>query len=70
MAQAVDEAKTWVWEEFGEAMEQDFQSVLTKFWQKVWQLRRGKQNPVQMVFSVGGELLTSTEFLVQRWKQY
>ena len=28
------------------------------------------QNPVHTVFSAGGELLTSTESIVRRWKEY
>ena len=51
-------------------MEQDFQSALGKFWQTVRQLRREKWNPVQTLFSVGRELLTSTEFIAQWWKEY
>ncbi|KAI3368112.1 hypothetical protein L3Q82_007839 [Scortum barcoo] len=43
-ARAVLEAKTRVWEEFGEAMEEDY--------------------------CAGGELLTSTEDIVGRWKKY
>ena len=43
-------------------MEKDFQSMPKKFWQTVQRLKRGKQNPFHTVFSVGGELLTSTEF--------
>ena len=39
------EAKTQVWEEFGEAMEIDFQSAPKKFWQTTWQLRKGKAEP-------------------------
>ena len=31
LAQADAEAKTWVWEEFGEAMEEEFQSAPKKF---------------------------------------
>uniref|UniRef100_A0A3Q3VWQ5 DAGKc domain-containing protein n=1 Tax=Mola mola TaxID=94237 RepID=A0A3Q3VWQ5_MOLML len=64
-ARVVTEAKTRVWEEFGEAMEQDFQSAPKKFWQTVRRLRRGKRNPVHTVFGVGGELLTSTESIVR-----
>uniref|UniRef100_A0A3Q3X9E9 HAT C-terminal dimerisation domain-containing protein n=1 Tax=Mola mola TaxID=94237 RepID=A0A3Q3X9E9_MOLML len=63
-ARVVTEAKTRVWEEFGEAMEQDFQSAPKKFWQTVRRLRRGKRNPVHTVFGVGGELLTSTESIM------
>ncbi|KAI3360448.1 hypothetical protein L3Q82_002346 [Scortum barcoo] len=36
------EAKTRVWEEFGEAME-DYRSASKRFWQTVRRLRRGKQ---------------------------
>ncbi|KAI3364814.1 hypothetical protein L3Q82_000924 [Scortum barcoo] len=43
-ARTVLEAKTRVWEEFGEAMEEDYRA--------------------------GGELLTSTEDIVGRWKKY
>ena len=59
-----------MWEEFGEAMEKDFQSVPKKFWQTVRRLRRGKKYPVHTVFSAGGELLTSTESIVGWWKEY
>ena len=44
-AWAVTEPKTPVCEEFGEAMEQVFQSTPKKFWQIIQQLRRGKRNP-------------------------
>ncbi|KAK3522918.1 hypothetical protein QTP86_008223 [Hemibagrus guttatus] len=42
-AVVVSEAKTRVWEEFGEAMEKDYRTALGKFWQTVRRLRRGKQ---------------------------
>ena len=42
-----------VTEEFGEAMEQDFQLVPKKFWQTVCWLRRGKLNPVHTVCEKG-----------------
>ena len=61
---AVREAKTRGWEEFGEAMEKDFQSAPKKFLQTVQRLRTGKQNPIHMVFSMGGELLASNESMV------
>ena len=38
-ALAVSEAKTWVWEEFGEVMENDFCLASQRFWQTVRQLR-------------------------------
>ncbi|KAI3353374.1 hypothetical protein L3Q82_019912 [Scortum barcoo] len=64
------EAKTWVWEEFGEAMEEDYRSASKRFWQTVRRLRRGKQYSANTVYSAGGELLTSTEDIVGRWKKY
>ncbi|KAK3525266.1 hypothetical protein QTP86_024908, partial [Hemibagrus guttatus] len=39
-AWVVSEAKTWVWEEFGEAMEKDYRTDSWKFWQTVRCLRR------------------------------
>ncbi|KAI3376750.1 hypothetical protein L3Q82_000354 [Scortum barcoo] len=67
------EAKTGrVWEEFGEAMEEDYRSASSKrFWQTVRRLRRGKQQySANTVYSAGGELLTSTGDIVGRWKKY
>ncbi|KAI3368721.1 hypothetical protein L3Q82_025416 [Scortum barcoo] len=69
-ARTVLEAKTWVWEEFGEAMEEDYRSASKRFWQTVRRLRRGKQYSANTVYSAGGELLTSTEDIVGRWKKY
>ncbi len=68
-ARAVAEAKTRSWEEFGEAMEEDFRSASKKFWQTVRRLRRGKQCFTNTVYSAGGELLTSTGDVVGRWKE-
>ncbi|KAK3573193.1 hypothetical protein QTP86_015101 [Hemibagrus guttatus] len=39
-AVVVSEAKTWVWKEFGEAMEKDYRTASGKFWQTVRRLRR------------------------------
>ncbi|KAI3364112.1 hypothetical protein L3Q82_010940 [Scortum barcoo] len=64
------EAKTQVWEEFGEAMEEDYWSASKRFWQTVRRLRRGKQYSANTVYSAGGELLTSTGDIVGRWKKY
>ncbi|KAI3355100.1 hypothetical protein L3Q82_017971 [Scortum barcoo] len=58
-ARTVLEAKTRVWEEFGEAMEEDYRSASKRFWQTVRRLRRGKQYSANTVYSAGGELLTS-----------
>ncbi|KAI3364102.1 hypothetical protein L3Q82_010935, partial [Scortum barcoo] len=64
------EAKTRVWEEFGEAMEEDYRSASKRFWQTVRRLRRGKQYSANTVYSAGGELLTSTGDIVEQWKKY
>ncbi|KAK3515182.1 hypothetical protein QTP70_009592 [Hemibagrus guttatus] len=69
-AQVVSEAKTRVSEEFGEAMEKDYQTALGKFWQTVWCLRSGKQLSTNTVYSGGGELLASTGDIVGQWKEY
>ncbi len=69
-ARVVVEAKTRAWEEFGEAMEKDYQLASKRFWQTVRRLRRGKQCPTNAVYSGGGRLLTSTGDVVGRWKEY
>ncbi|KAK3542821.1 hypothetical protein QTP70_004326 [Hemibagrus guttatus] len=69
-AVVVLEAKTRVWEEFGEAMEKDYRTASGKFWQTVRRLRRGKQLSANTVYSRGGELLASTGDIVERWKEY
>ncbi|KAK3561045.1 hypothetical protein QTP86_026393, partial [Hemibagrus guttatus] len=69
-AVVVSEAKTRVWEEFGEAMEKDYWTASGKFWQTVRRLRRGKQLSANTVYSGGGELLASTGDIVRRWKEY
>ncbi|KAI3352266.1 hypothetical protein L3Q82_005245 [Scortum barcoo] len=72
-ARTVLEAKTRVWEEFGEAMEEDYRSVRPR-------RDSGKPSgaseggsstlPTLFVYSAGGELLTSTGDIVGRWKKY
>ncbi|KAK3558768.1 hypothetical protein QTP86_028769 [Hemibagrus guttatus] len=69
-AMVVSEAKTRVWEEFGEAMEKDYRTASGKFWQTVQRLRRGKQLCANTVYGGGGELLVSTGDIVGRWKEY
>ncbi|KAK3518009.1 hypothetical protein QTP70_030422 [Hemibagrus guttatus] len=69
-ARVVAEAKTRVWEEFGEATEKDCWSALGKFWQTVRCIRRGKQFSANTVYSGCGELLTSTGDIVGWWKEY
>nr|XP_049618390.1 uncharacterized protein LOC125993656 isoform X2 [Syngnathus scovelli] len=69
-ASAVAEAKTRAWEEFGEAMENDFRMASRKFWSTIRRLRRGKQCNVNTVYSGDGVLLTSTRDVVSRWGEY
>ncbi|KAK3538555.1 hypothetical protein QTP86_006718 [Hemibagrus guttatus] len=69
-AGVVSEAKTRVWEEFGEAMEKDYRTASGKFWQTVRRLRRDKQLSANTVYSGGGKLLASTGDIVGRWKEY
>ncbi|TWW63932.1 hypothetical protein D4764_03G0009400 [Takifugu flavidus] len=69
-ATAVAEAKTRAWEEFGEAMENDFRTASKRFWTTIRRLRRGKQCTVNTVYSGDGVLLTSTRDVVDRWKEY
>uniref|UniRef100_A0A3P9GYB4 Reverse transcriptase domain-containing protein n=1 Tax=Oryzias latipes TaxID=8090 RepID=A0A3P9GYB4_ORYLA len=69
-ARTVAEAKTRVWEEFGEAMKKDYRLASKKFWQTVRRLRRGKQFSTGTVLSAGGGLLTSTGDIAGRWKEY
>lgn len=64
MALAVAMAKTRAWEEFGEAMEEDFQLASKRFWQTVRRLRRGKQCSANSIYSGSGALLTSAEDVV------
>ncbi|KAK0156607.1 LINE-1 reverse transcriptase [Merluccius polli] len=69
-AAAVAEAKTQTWEEFGEAMENDFRTASKRFWTTIWRLRRGKQCIINTVYGGDGTLLTSTRDVVDRWKEY
>ncbi|KAK3572660.1 hypothetical protein QTP86_001628 [Hemibagrus guttatus] len=69
-APVILEAKTQVWEEFGEAMENDYWTASGKLWQTVRHLRRGKQLSTNSVYSGGRELLASTGDIVGRWKEY
>ena len=49
-AVAVTEAKTRTWEEFGEAMENDFRTASKRFWTTIRRLRRVKQCIVNTVW--------------------
>ncbi len=58
-AMAVAEAKSRVWEEFGEVMERDFRSAPKKFCQTIWHLRSGGRQLAHTVYSGSRELITS-----------
>ncbi|TWW59340.1 hypothetical protein D4764_06G0008700 [Takifugu flavidus] len=57
-------------QEFGEAMENDFQTASKRFWTTIRRLRKGKQCTVNTLYSGDGVLLTSTRDVVDRWKVY
>ncbi|KAJ3584246.1 hypothetical protein NHX12_014742 [Muraenolepis orangiensis] len=59
-----------MWEEFGDAIEKDFQSAPKRFRQTIRRLRRGKRGSIQTVHSKGGTLLTSTEEVIGLWKEH
>ena len=67
---AVTEANTRTWEEFCEAMNNDFRTALKRFWTTIRCLRRGKQCIINTVYGGDGALLTSTWDVVDRWKEY
>ncbi|KAK0134739.1 hypothetical protein N1851_029630 [Merluccius polli] len=67
-AAAVAEAKTRTWEEFGEAMENDFRTASKRFWTTIRRCGRGKQCIVNTVGD--SALLTSTRDIVDWWKEY
>ncbi|TWW73543.1 hypothetical protein D4764_15G0009370 [Takifugu flavidus] len=69
-ATAVAEAKTQAWEEFSEAMENDFRTASKRFWTTIRRLRKGKQCTVNPVYSGDGVMLTSTPDIVDRWNEY
>ena len=51
-------------------MEEDYRSAPKRFWQTVRRLRGGRRQLVHTVYSGDGGLLTSTEEIVGRWKEY
>ncbi|TWW63827.1 RNA-directed DNA polymerase from mobile element jockey [Takifugu flavidus] len=50
-------------------MENDFRTASKRFWTTIRRLRRGKQCTVNAVYSGDGVLLTSTQDVVDRWKE-
>ena len=51
-------------------MEEDYWLASNKFWQTIRGLRKGKQSSTNTVNSGDGELMTVTEDIVGRWKEY
>ena len=51
-------------------MEKDFWAAPKRFWKTVRNLRRGKRGTIQAVYSKDGTLLTSSELVIGRWKEY
>ena len=64
------EAKTWVRKEFGEVIENDFQTALKRFWTTIQRLRKEQQSTINTVYSWDGVLLTSTKDVVDQWRKY
>ncbi|KAI3374508.1 hypothetical protein L3Q82_006324 [Scortum barcoo] len=62
-ARAVLEAKTWVWEEFIEAMEEDYRSASKKFCQTVLAPQNGGSSALPTLFTVWANIFG-------RWKEY
>lgn len=56
VALVVADEKTWVWEEFEDALVKNFQLALRRFWQTVWCLRKGNWVQSQAVLGLGGAL--------------
>ncbi|XP_048857101.1 uncharacterized protein LOC125724452 [Brienomyrus brachyistius] len=69
-ALAVAEAKTRVWEEFGEAMENDFRTASRRFWSTIRRLRAGKRCSIDTIYGGDGALLTSARDVLGRWREY
>ncbi|KAK3529694.1 hypothetical protein QTP70_033672 [Hemibagrus guttatus] len=69
-AVVVSEAKTRVWEEFGEAMEKDYRTASGKFWQTVRRLRRAWTYSTHECGAAGMRVSTSkSEAMVLDWKK-
>ncbi len=50
-------------------MKKDSESAPRYFWKTVWHLRRGKWENIQTVYSKGGALLSSTEYVIGQPKE-
>ncbi|CAF1534892.1 unnamed protein product [Adineta ricciae] len=66
----VSEAKTKSWEDFGHQMESNYHTASKVFWQTIRRLRKGGLKQTRSIKNADGELLTSEEDILERWKQY
>ena len=66
----VAKAKTRAWKEFGEAMENDFQTDSKRFWSTIRLLGGVKRCTVNTMYGGDGALLTSTRDVVSQWGEY
>ncbi|KAI3367011.1 hypothetical protein L3Q82_009640 [Scortum barcoo] len=69
-AQAVLEAKTWIWEEFGEAMEEDYQVGLEEILANRPVPQKGEAVLCQHCLQCGWGAVSSTGDIIRRWKEY
>ena len=53
-----------------EAMDNDLRTASKRFWTTIRRLRRGKECSVDTVYGGNSVLLTSTQEVVNRWKEY
>jgi len=67
---AVAEAKTKSWEEFGSHLEANHTSARKSFWQTIRRLRKGCSPPVTAIRDAHGHLLTESQDILRRWKEY
>ena len=58
------------WPPRSEPRTKDFRVTPKLFWKTVWHLRRGKRGTIRAVYSKDWTLLTSTEEVIGRWKEY
>ena len=70
MAVVIVEAKTRSWEEFSEAIDNDFRVALKRFWTTIRHLWKGKQCTINTVYSGDGVLLTFAKDAVGWGREY
>ena len=68
--EAVASAKAKSWENFGHHLEDNYRNAVKVFWQTIRRLRSGRVNSVKSIKDRSGEILTSEESILQRWREY